>query len=586
MKNKFKRTGKYYVYIVKCQNRTYYVGYTNILEKRIKEHNGNTRGAKYTRSKGPVKLVWCKEYGYLKSAMKKEAEIKKLRRYQKQKLVNEGGMAPNPKRLKSTPNSKRRTPNPKRPKNLLRHFSGQDSVCQPKVYIKTFGCQMNSRDTEIIYSQLIERGYSVARNIDEADVVLFNTCSVREHAEERVWSQIGMLKKLKANKGPSTSLRTNQPIVGLVGCMAQSYKERIFERLPHVNLVCGTGNIYEIGNCIDKLVKTEKDKVLAVDKEQRPESLDGKCNTYRKSALKAYVSIMEGCDNFCSYCIVPYVRGRERSRELNNILAEVRMLADRGFKEVTLLGQNVNSYSGYRGHKTESRKQKNYFVRLLEDINKIKGIERVRFTTSHPKDVSEDLFRAMRDLPHICEHLHLPLQSGSDRILRSMHRGYRALDYLKLVEKFRKILPQSSITTDIIVGFPRETREDFDKTRRTLEKIEFDSAFIFKYSPRPPAGASKLKDSVSRGEKEERNQILLELQGRISRAKNQRLVGGVKEVLVEGRSKKASSQLIGRTRTNKITVFEGEKTLVGKLVKVKIEKVTPHTLIGAINGKN
>ena len=440
---------------------------------------------------------------------------------------------------------------------------------------------MNERDTEMIYSMLIERGYCVAGSMEEADVVLFNTCSVRKHAEDKVWSNVGMLKEAPRRFLRNLSAEGNHPkdrIIGVIGCMAQNYKEKIFERLPQVNLVCGTGNIYEIGDFIDRLTEAERDRILAVDKEQRPESLDGKCSTYRKSALKAYVSIMEGCDNFCSYCIVPYVRGRERSRELDNILTEVRMLVDRGFKEVTLLGQNVNSYCGYRGQKTD-------FVKLLEKIDKIEGIERIRFTTSHPKDVGEDSFRAMRDLPHLCEHLHLPLQSGSDRILKLMHRGYRALDYFRLIERFRKVLPESSITTDIIVGFPQETREDFEKTRKALEKIEFDSAFIFKYSPRPPAASSKLKDSVSRGEKEERNQILLELQDRISRAKNQRLVGGVEEALVEGRSKKASSQLIGRTRTNKITVFEGRKTLVGKLVKVKIERVTPHTLIGVITCK-
>jgi tRNA-2-methylthio-N6-dimethylallyladenosine synthase len=319
-----------------------------------------------------------------------------------------------------------------------------------------------------------------------------------------------------------------------------------------------------------KDVLKDRCSMVAVDKvnEKRPELFP----SYRENKFKAFVSIGEGCDNYCSYCIVPYVRGRERSRDAKDIVREVKDLAARGFKEITLLGQNVNSYKCGKG--------KNAFVKLLEDVNKVKGIERVRFMTSHPKDAHVELFKAMRDLDKVCEHLHLPFQSGSDRILKLMNRKYTRAKYLKLTEEYRRLVPGGSITTDVMVGFPSETDKDFKGTVDLMEEVGFDSAFTFKYSPRPPAKAAKLKDDVPKEVKEARLKVLMDLQCEISRKRNEEYCGKIVEVLVDGQSEKTPSIVTGRTRSNKNTLFEGDKALAGKTVEVKVESVKPHTLIG------
>ena len=369
-----------------------------------------------------------------------------------------------------------------------------------RVFIRTFGCQMNDRDSEIIYGLLIEKGWRKAESIEEADCVLFNTCSVRHHAEERAYSNMGMLAKLKRHK-PNL-------IFGFIGCTAEKDKDNVFKRLPHVDLVTGPGDIYDIPDYLDAILQGKK-KILATNMRER---LERKNPLYREKKTGAYVSISEGCDNFCSYCIVPYVRGRQRSRKKELIIDEVRSLPKIGIKEVTLLGQNVNSYG-------KDLKDSSNFINLLEEIHGIDVIKRIRFVTCHPKDTKEELFELMRDLPKIYNHLHLPLQSGSDRILEAMNRGYTSGHYLKLIEKLKIYIPDCNITTDIIVGFPGERDEDYKDTYNMMKKIEFDSAYIFKYSPRPPAESSKLADDMPIEVKKARHAQLLELQKEISKKK-------------------------------------------------------------------
>jgi len=430
------------------------------------------------------------------------------------------------------------------------------------------------RDSEIILGMLKEQGYKQAGCVEEADVVLFNTCSVRRHAEERVWGNVRML----GGTPPPT-----KKIVGLLGCMAQNYQGEIFRRFPQVDLVCGPANIYDIPGLLEKVSK-EKVQVLAVDRQKRPLV---KPDGFRKTGLKAYVCIMYGCNNFCSYCVVPYVRGKEQSRPLRDILDEVKDLAGRGFKEVTLLGQNVNSYG-----KDLARKMN--FVRLLEGLHRIKGIERIRFISSHPKDATKALFKAMRDLPKVCEHLHLPLQAGSDKILRMMNRRYTLADYLKLIDCLRSMVSDSSLSTDIIVGFPGESKADFEKTYQAMQSIQFDEAFIFKYSPRPRTKAGQLRDNVPLEAKQQRNRVLLKLQEQICLKKNRGLLGKSVQVLIEGVAKSLAKGierpykgevLQGRSRTNKVTLFPGERELIAQVVDVKVNRVSTHTLMGEVNGK-
>ncbi|MFA5255800.1 MAG: tRNA (N6-isopentenyl adenosine(37)-C2)-methylthiotransferase MiaB [Candidatus Omnitrophota bacterium] len=438
------------------------------------------------------------------------------------------------------------------------------------IFIKTFGCQMSFRDSEFVTGLLLDSGFALADSMENADIIIFNSCSVRKHAEDRLISNISDLKLLKKRR-PGL-------IIGLMGCTAQSYKSKILERLPILDFSCGPGNESDIPGIIKDILEN-RGIIVATDKidQMRPELFPA----YREDRYKAYVSIGEGCNNFCSYCIVPYVRGSERSRVAKDIIKEVKDLAGRGFKEVMLLGQNVNSYGKVTSLAGLNAKTYN-FVHLLEDINSIKGIERIRFMTSHPKDASTELFKAMRDLEKVCEHLHLPLQSGSDRILKLMNRGYTAKKYMKTVEEYRKYVSVGSVTTDIIVGFPSETKNDFGRTVRMIKDIEFDGAYMFKYSPRPPAKSSGLKDSVSREGKEKRLEALINLQREISLKRNELLTGKVFDVLVDGENKREVSKFTGRTGTNKVAVFDGSKDMIGRIVGVKIESVTPHALKGRV----
>ena len=477
--------------------------------------------------------------------------------------------------------------------HLPRGGTDMTTKCQT-VFVKTFGCQMNTRDSEVIRGMLVDRGYTIVDTPEEAEIVLFNTCSVREHAEARVWGQVGMLTSRQSivhspqiiEKSPpefaSADLsggdnHPNKKIIGVIGCMAQNYKDEIFRRLPGVNLVCGTGNIYDIPDLLDR-IRNNRTQILAVDApDTRP--IDGCVSPIRESTLSAWVSIMEGCNNYCSYCVVPYVRGPERSRKAELIINEVKTLVGQGYKEVTLLGQNVNSYRGKSIVDSPQRKRSD-FVELLREVGKT-GIARIRFTTSHPKDADPLLFAVMAELPSVCEHLHLPVQSGSNRILKAMNRGYTREDYLKLVDSYRKNVPDGSIATDIIVGFPGEKEEDFRQTQELLEEVGFDSAFIFKYSPRPRTKAADYKDDVPLEVKYQRNHILLDLQRKISLRKNATLKGTTQEILVEGQGRKRG-QGVGRTRTNKMTAFACKKDLPGEIMRIRIKEVTPYTLIGSL----
>lgn len=427
---------------------------------------------------------------------------------------------------------------------------------------------MNIRDSEHVMGLMLDAGFKQAVSLDDADVILFNSCSVRKHAEERLISNISDLKLLKKKK-PSL-------VIGLIGCTAQNYKDAMLDRLPILDIVCGPGNESDLPELVRDVLEN-RCSTVAVDRiDEKRQELFPK---YRENKFKAFVSIGEGCDNYCSYCIVPYVRGKERSRDAKDIVKEVKGLAERGFKEVTLLGQNVNSYQVASSQGPVARVG---FINLLEKINNIRGIERIRFMTSHPKDAHVGLFEAMRDLDKVCEHLHLPFQSGSNKMLKLMNRGYTREKYLKLAEEYKKIIPEGSITTDVIVGFPMETDKDFKDTVNLMKEVAFDGAFTFKYSPRPPAKACELKDSVSADVKQERLEVLMVLQREISRKRNEVLCGKIMEILVDGPSERQPELLSGRTRTNKNTIFEGPKKLVGKLVQVKIETVKPHTLIGRI----
>jgi tRNA-2-methylthio-N6-dimethylallyladenosine synthase len=402
-----------------------------------------------------------------------------------------------------------------------------------KVYIKTFGCQMNTRDSELVTGLLLKSGYTLADSAEEADIILFNTCSVRKKAEDKVWSEIGKLKQQKAaghkvtktqgHKSKSYPLNANRyglkPIIGLIGCMAQAWQQAAFDKAPLVDLVVGPNNISSLPGLL-KDIEQGLGKAIAVGKEQRDAVV---YNTeYISEKSHCNVNIMEGCNNFCTYCIVPYVRGRERSRPAEDIINEIKALIKKGVKEITLLGQNVNSYiSEGRGTKDEGRKkQKVSFVDLLDMVNDIKYLEKFDFVTSHPKDAHESLFKKMAELEKCRKFLHLPVQSGSDRILKKMNRGYTRAHYIKLAKTAKELIPGLRITTDVMVGFPTETDKDFEDTFSLMKEIGYDAAYIFKYSPRPYTQAADLEDDVPDEVKKERNQILLKYQKQLHRKKH------------------------------------------------------------------
>lgn len=432
----------------------------------------------------------------------------------------------------------------------------EGSQKSPRYLTITYGCQMNEHDSEVMAGILEEMGYRPARSREEADVILINTCCVRETAENKVFGLLGELRKLKMDR-PGL-------LIGVGGCMTQQkdVARKIRERFSHVDLVFGTHNLPRLKELLLQAKEGQQRVVELLDHAgPAPEGLPVK----RASGIKAWVVVTYGCNNYCTYCIVPYVRGRECSRRPENILAEIRSLADLGYREVTLLGQNVNSYGRDLPSKVD-------FAALLEEVNGIAGISRIRFTTSHPRDFTDRLISVIAAGEKICEHVHLPVQAGSNRILRMMNRGYTREDYLRLVEKIRRTIPGVALTTDIMVGFPGETDEDFALTMDLVEEVRFDSAFMFIYNVRPGTPAADFPGQVEDRVKRERIKALIDRQNQITKEINAGEVGKTYQVLVDGQSKTNSQMLGGRTRTNKLVVFPGPLSLVGKFVDVEITK--------------
>jgi tRNA-2-methylthio-N6-dimethylallyladenosine synthase len=433
-----------------------------------------------------------------------------------------------------------------------------------KYWIKTYGCQMNVHDSEKLAGFLSHMGYSPALNIKDADIILLNTCTVREKAAQKAYTHLGRIKELKT-KNPDL-------IIGVCGCLAQQEGANLFQRAPYIDIILGSRAVAELPNLIERITKTGQ-KLINI--EYLTESIN--CSPHyirRNSPFQAYVTIMEGCNNFCSYCIVPYVRGREIYRPAVQILNEISKLSEQGYKEITLLGQNVNSYHD------PNDKEINFMK--LKKVNTFSGIERIRFITSHPKDFSFELVQVIKDAEKICPYIHLPLQSGSSRILQLMNRKYSQQEYLEKIEWLKINLSSLSITTDIIVGFPSETEKDFQETIKVVREVEFDGIFSFKYCPRPYTAASGLEDSVAEKEKSRRLTELQELQKRIQLKKNREQMEKIFEVLVEGYSRRSKEELTGRTITNKIVNFPGQSESIGKIEKVKITDAGPNSLKGEI----
>ena len=443
---------------------------------------------------------------------------------------------------------------------LAERIAGHDY----RYHIITYGCQMNVHDSEKLAGMLENMGYSQTVEKNNADIILFNTCCVRDHAEQRVYGNIGMLKEQK--------LKNPNLLIGVCGCMMQQngIAEGIAKKFPFVDLVFGTHNLYEFPRLLLEALDTAHTIVEISEHNEQKENI---APIKRNSGISAWVTIMYGCDNFCSYCIVPYVRGRERSRGRNDILTEINLLALEGFKEVYLLGQNVNSYKGDNGY---------LFHDLLEDINKVKGIERIRFISSHPKDLSPKLIDAFEYCDKLCEHIHLPIQSGSNSVLEKMNRKYTREDYLKLIDKIRNLSKHIAVTTDIIAGFPGETEKDFKDTLSLLEEVRFDAAFTFMYSPRKGTPAAELANQTEHHVKKGRLDLLNKTQAEISKKINQNYEDRVFEVMVEGASKSNANMFSGRTRTNKLVNFRGEDLLPGYLTSVRITHSRAWTLEGVI----
>lgn len=427
-----------------------------------------------------------------------------------------------------------------------------------RFYIETWGCQMNVHDSERISCELRHEGLEPSSSVEEADLILLNTCSVREKPAEKIFAYLGRIHSLR-QKNPR--LR-----IGVCGCVAQQEKEGIFRRSPIVDFVVGPGAISRLGKIVKNLKRGRRG---IVECDEYPLSTLQK---KRDAEVKAYVVIMEGCDNFCSFCVVPYTRGRERSRPHQEIMDEIEVLVCSGVKEIELLGQNVNSY----------RDGEVRLAGLLERIDRIPSLERLRFTTSHPKDLSQEIIAAMRDLGTVCPHLHLPVQSGSNRILKSMNRKYTRQEYLETIGLLRKSVPGIALTTDIIVGFPGETDNDHGHTLSLLEEIAFDGIYSFKYSPRPNTEASRFEDDVPKDVKQKRLEEVQLLQKEIQKEKNKRLVGQTFQVLVDGQSKRNPEEYTGRTPCHRVVNFYSPTSCLGRLVEIRVVRAHPNSLYGEI----
>ncbi len=428
-------------------------------------------------------------------------------------------------------------------------------------YFRTYGCQMNELDTEIMVGQLKNRGLTRVYEEEDADLLVFNTCSIRDLAERKVMGKLGKLGKSKKRR----------PIIGITGCMAMAKKEDLFKKLPHIDFVLGTNNITDLDQVLTEVLENET-KSIRVD-DQFEENLDYLVAN-RDDKVKAFVSIIRGCDKFCTYCVVPYTRGQEVSRSPESIIEECKILADQGYKEVTLLGQNVNSYG------KDKPEWKCLFHDLLYQLDKIDGLERIRFMTSHPCDITTDLMYAVRDLQSLCEFVHFPIQAGSSRILKKMHRIYTKEQYLEKVTNFKRIAPEVSLGTDIIVGFPTETEEEFEETMDVFREIQYSVAFLFTYSPRKGTPALRWKDDVPQSVKDERLKRLMELHNSIVSQQRLAMLGATTEVLVEKRLKDGKYK--ARTRCWKNVVFEGSDDMVGTLQMVNLQSYSHQTFLAKL----
>jgi tRNA-2-methylthio-N6-dimethylallyladenosine synthase len=460
----------------------------------------------------------------------------------------------------------------------------------PAVFIKTYGCQMNERDSEAVAAQLVAKGYSLAKTENLADVILLNTCSVRDFAEQKA---IGKMQNLAAD------VRKNRPdvVLGFMGCMAQSRGQELIDKLPDVDMVIGTQKFHRTADYLEEIISGSRKKIVDVAAEEKSEATirEHLLNGNSQKSVSAFVSIMQGCNQYCTFCIVPYTRGEERSRTIPDIAAECRELVSRGVREITLLGQIVTSYGKrfssdelFGGASVPASRLvsslappiKSAFVQLLEAVHEIDGLERIRFTSPHPKGYGDDLIDAYARLPKLVESAHLPLQSGSDRVLKLMHRGYTRERFLGIIKKLRRAKPGIGITTDIIVGFPGETETDFEETLSLAREVEFDNAYIFKYSQRRDTPAAEMPNQVPQKIREERNQRLLELVNEIAARKYDAFIGRQVQILVEGPSKKNAARYTGRTRCNRIVLFDGSARHQGQLMDVKITRTGSFTLYG------
>jgi tRNA-2-methylthio-N6-dimethylallyladenosine synthase len=433
-----------------------------------------------------------------------------------------------------------------------------------KLHLITYGCQMNEYDSERVAGLLRERQYELTDEVTEADVVLVNTCAIREKAEDKVFSKLGELKRLKAGKP--------ELVIGVMGCMAQLHQETILRRAPQVDLVFGSPAIARVGELVERARRHERPlletgEAPLVKITAKPPSTD---------RLKAFVTVMEGCEKHCTFCVVPRTRGRERSHSPAAIVTEVEQLVAGGCREVTLLGQTVNAYGRDLVPATD-------LAELFARVNDVAGLERIRFTTSNPYNLTPRLIAAMRDVPKVCEWFHLPLQSGSDRVLERMNRGYTRARYLDLIAALRDVEPAMAFSTDIIVGFPGETEADFAETVEVIERVGYDNVFVFRYSPRPGTPAATMSEQVGDGVKADRNRRLLEVVERVTRTQSARLAGRTIEVLVDGVSRRNPGELAGRTRCNRVVNFDGQgQVAVGDIVQVRVTDALPHSLRGTL----
>ncbi len=436
-------------------------------------------------------------------------------------------------------------------------------------FVKTYGCQMNELDSDIMVGQLENRGLTRTEDETIADLLIFNTCSIRDLAERKVMGKLGILGKNNHRNA----------MIGVTGCMANAKKESIFQKLPHVDFVIGTNNIHDLNNVLDEAVLS-KTQIIRTDDEFTTE-LDYLA-AKREEKIRAYVSIIRGCDKFCTYCVVPYTRGPEVSRTRESIIEECRHLINSGYKEITLLGQNVNSYG------KDKPENKSLFHDLLYELDKINGLERIRFMTSHPVDISKNLMEAIRDLKSLCEFVHFPLQAGSDRILKKMHRIYTVEQYLEKVHMLKELVPNVSLGTDIIVGFPTETESEFMETYNLMKQIDYSVGYLYAYSPRKGTPAMRWMDDVPEDVKQDRHSRLMKLQDEMTAKHLQMMLGTKVEVLVDGKNSKSDQMYKGKTRCWKNVIFKepiDKKDLIGTIQHIHIHSYSHQTLIGTLDDK-